>query len=248
MSPLVILPVLLALGASPPAAVAPGCGAPGDPAAAWCSTLAARPRLPLPTAGDRAALAQVYAAPELRRARVDTAGLRRLVAGLWGRILEALGTAEAERYAGIGRAAFIAAGLAAGVAALAAARRRRTGPRAPRAAPAPERAPLPPADRSAALAREALARGELTAAVRHAFLSALAALERSGRLPGDRTLTNRELAERLTASGSLLAEDFGALGRRFDVAIYGGGAVDAGTARESVERAERIRAAAGGGP
>lgn len=246
MSPLALLPVLLSLGAAPPAS-APGCDATGDPAAAWCATLAARPRLPLPTAADRAALARVYAQPELRRARIDAAGLRRLVAGLWGRILEALGTAEAERYASVGRAAFIAAGLAAGLAALAAARRRRGAAPSPRAAAALEGAPLPPADRSAALAREALARGELTEAVRCALLSALAALERSGGLPVDRTLTNRELAARLSASGSALADDFGALGRRFDVAIYGGGAVGPGEARESVDRAERIRAAVGGG-
>lgn len=245
MTPLRLLPLALALGAAAPPPPASCRADLAPPSAAWCRTLAARPRLPLPSVADRAALAEVYARPELRRARLDPAALRGLLAGLWGRILESLGTPEAERWAGLGRAVFIAAGLVAGLAALAAARRRRRALRTPSAAPGTDLAPLPPPDRSEALAREALARGDPGAAVRHAFLAALSALERAGGVPRDRTLTNGELAARL-AGGRAPAADFAALGRLFDRVVYGGLAVDLGEAREGVERAVRIGDAARG--
>lgn len=245
MSPLLALPLALALAL---AAVPAGCPEPSAasaPLAGWCASLAARPRLPLPTRADRAALRAVYERPELRRARADTAGFRRLLSGLWGRLLELLGSTEAERYASVGRTAFLVAGLAAAAAGLAALRRRRpAGPRA-RAGAEAERATLPPPDRSAALAAAALAAGNPTGAVRHAFLSALAALELGGLLPRDRTLTNRELAGRL--AGGALAAEFDALGRLFDGAVYGGAPVGEEQARAGLAAAGRLRAAAGGG-
>jgi len=256
VSALLALPLALLMGGSPKAtAAAPrppappihaGCEGASPSLAAWCASLAARPRLPPTTEADRQALREVFERPELRRARADPAGFRRLLASLWGRVLELLGTAEAERFAGVGRLVFILAGLAAAVAGLAAVRRRRTGSTPFRAGPAPELAPLPAPDVSAALAEGALARGDLTGAVRHAFLSALGALEEAGKLPRDRTLTNRELTGRLAAAGAALAEEFGALGRLFDGAVYGGASVGDSEARSSLAAAARIRERSGG--
>ena len=243
-----LLALAIALGAGPA-----GCAEPSPetaPLDAWCTTLAARPRLPFPSAEDRRTLRAVYERPELRRARADTAGFRRMLAGLWARVLELLGSAEAERYAAVGRVTFVAAGLTALVAALAALRRRRATAGAVRTREeASTGRPLTP-DRSAALADAALARGDLPEAVRLAFLSALAALEAAGRLPRDRTLTNTELSARLAGAGAGVADEFGALGRTFDGAIYGGRRVDAPLVRESLARARRIRAASspGGAP
>jgi hypothetical protein len=245
---LLALPLAAALAATP-ADLPASCreaAARAEPLGAWCATVAALPRLPVATAADREALRQVYARPELRRARADTAGFRRLLAGLWGRIVALLGTTEAERYASVGRTVFLASAMVAALAALGALRRRRGARAARPAAAGPVEAALPPPDRSAAAAEAALARGDLAGAVRSAFLSALAALEEAGRLPRDRTLTNRELASRLAADAPV-ARDFGALGRAFDDAIYGGAPVDAPSARASVELARRIRAG-GGGP
>lgn len=244
MIPLSALPLALALVAAPDATRAP-CADVAGPARDWCEEVAPRPRLPLPSPGDRAALREVYARPELSRARADPAALRRLVARLWFRLVDLLGSAEAERYASVGRTVFILAVVATGLAAFAAARRRRFQARVAPASPERERAPLPPPDRSAELAQGALARGDGPAAVRLAFLSALAALEESGRLPRDRTQTNGELAMRLGAAGALDRE-FGALGRTFDGVLYGRATVSAQQARDAVESAHRIRAALGG--
>lgn len=249
MSALLLLPVALALtAASDPSAcreVAPEL----EPLAAHCFSLAARPRLPLPSREDREALTEVLSRPELRRARADPAELRRVLAGLWARVMELLGTAEAERYASVGRTIFIAAGLVAALAGLAAIRRRRSSRReGPGRFAQTERAPLAPPDQSAALAETALARGDLAGAVRHAFLSALASLEAAGGLPRDRTLTNRELAARLHARTGTVAADFGALGRTFDGAVYGDERIAPEVARECLERARRIRGATGEAP
>jgi hypothetical protein len=202
---------------------------------------AARPRLPLPSLADRQALREIYERPELRRARVDTAGFRRLLTGLWARLVELLGATEAERYASLGRMVFIVAGLAAALAGAAALRRRRARSHL-EPAPVPEaKGQLPPPDRSAALAETALARGDLAGAVRHAFLSALAALEDARWLPRERSLTNGELASRLPLREPPLAEDFSRLGALFDGAIYGGGPVGEQDARAGLAAAARIR-------
>ncbi|HSM91424.1 MAG TPA: DUF4129 domain-containing protein [Anaeromyxobacteraceae bacterium] len=243
MIPLLAVPLAVALGAAPPScAPSPADGALGG----WCAALSARPRLPLPSPADRDALLAVFDRPELRRARADTGALRRWLAALWAGLLELLGSAEAERYASVGRIAFVGAGVAALFGALAALRRRR-------GAGAPEEAPAPPPvagrllapDSSAELADAALARGDLSAAVRHAFLSALAALEGAGRLPRDRALTNAELSSRLPA-GDGDAGDFAALARDFDGAVYGGRPLDEPRVRERIAAARRIRLAHGG--
>jgi len=251
--PLLAIPLAAALAAArplePPTA-SPGCREAGDPAAPpgrYCAELAVRSRLPLASPADRQALREVYARPELRRARADTAGLRRLLARLWERVLELLGSAEAERYAGVGRTVFLTAALTAAVTALAAVRRRAAARSAPRA---PERlaiSPVPPADRSAAQAEQAFARGDLAAAVRHAFLSALAALEEAGRIPRGRALTNRELASGLAPGSAALAGGFETLSRTFDRTVYGGARVEAPEARASLAQALKIRTMAGGG-
>lgn len=248
MTAILTLPLALSLLASAPPAA--GCRIPAaEPLGAHCAALAARPRLPLPGPGDREALRQVLSRPELRRARTDTAGLRRLLAGLWERILERLGSAEAERYASVGRLVFILAGLAAALAALAAVRRRRAPARAHPAGGEPGRAAPPPPGPGAALAdaEAALLRGDLSGVVRHAFLSSLAALEEAGAVPRDRTLTNRELAHQLARAGGASADDFGELGRTFDGAVYGGARIILTEARECLARARRIRATAEGG-
>lgn len=243
MSALLALPLALALAAAPE-----GCPEPAaetGPLAAWCATVAARPRLALPSAEDRRTLREVLERPELRRARADTAGFRRMIARLWARAMELLGSAEAERYAAVGRIVFVAAGVTALLAALAALRRRRAQDRASRTQDEPVPGRVPPPDWSAALAETAFARGDLREAVRHAFLSALAALEAAGRLPRDRTLTNGELAARLSGGGGSVSAEFGALGRTFDRTVYGSSRLDESIARESLAQALRIRSSAG---
>jgi hypothetical protein len=243
----------LALGAARPGGAPEGCRAAVESSerlGAWCATLAARPRLPLPSAADRRALLEVLDRPELRRARADPSGLRRLLLGYWARFLELLGSAEAERYASVGRLTFIVAGATALLAAAAAAKRRRRRLRGPTdEADAEPRASLRPADRSAWLAEVALARGDLAGAVRYALLAAVAALEGAGRLPRDRSLTNRELATRLGPStGDPDAEDFSALAALFDRMAYGGASVGELDARDGLARALRIGRRVGAPP
>jgi hypothetical protein len=161
-------------------------------------------------------------------------------------MLDLLGSAEAERYASVGRTVFVLAVLSTAVAALAAARRRRGPGPDQTVAEGRALAPLPAPDRSAELAEAALARGDPTGAVRHAFLATLAALEDSGRLPRDRALTNRELATRIGGAAGELAGEFVALARTFDGAIYGQQPIAPTVARDAVATALRIRAALGG--
>lgn len=248
MSALLALRLALALGAAPA-----GCPEPSAEAALlaeYCADVAARPRLPPPTLEERRALRTVFERPELRRARTDTAGFRRLLLGLWGRVMELLGTAQAERFASVGRLVFILAGMAAALAALAALRRRRHVAVSRQVEESPALGRLPPPDRSAALADVALARGDLAGAIRHAFLSALAALEERGWVPRDRTLTNRELSGRLSPAGAPLAEEFRALGRLVDGVVYGAASPLEPEARSGLAVAARIRALArtGGAP
>lgn len=187
---------------------------------------------PLASEADRAALAEVLARPEFRDQAADGAALRRLLAGLWDRLLEALGTAEAERYASLGRAVFLAAVAAAALLAWRALRRRRAAPRP--AGPAAERpealvtgaAPAPEA------AAEALARGDLVAAVRRAYAAAAAAL--GARVTGGEALTGPELAAR-AGDGP-----FGELARLHDRTVFGRQPVAEAEARRAVEAARRL--------
>jgi hypothetical protein len=157
--------------------------------------LAAAPAAPEASAADRAALAEILARPELAGARGDPYALRRALVRLWDWIVDLLGTEEAERYASLGRALFLGVAAAAVLLAAAALRRRRRG-RTAGAGPVPDAAApgvRPDGGESAALAEEALRRGETRAAVRLGLLAALAALERAGRIPRGRALTNGEV-------------------------------------------------------
>jgi hypothetical protein len=217
--------------------------------------LAAAPALPLATAQDRAALAEVLARPELSQVRLDPWALRRALVRAWDWLVELLGTTEAERYASLGRALLLGAAAAALVLGVAALRRRRERARGRRPGGGREGArevELAP-DASAARAEEALRRGDGREAVRLALLAALGALERTGRVPRGRALTNEELVRiaststsTATATATSPAGDLALLARAFDRAVYGGLPVTADDARGAVERARRVAAAAEG--
>ncbi|MFT3916955.1 MAG: DUF4129 domain-containing protein [Anaeromyxobacteraceae bacterium] len=204
---------------------------------------AALPALPEASAQERAALDALLARPEFRRARADPVALRRLLLDAWDWIVERLGSAEAERWAGLGRALFLGAAATAAGLALLGWRRRRRGREVPAPAHRAAVAVGPGPDRALARAEAALAQGEHAAAVREAMLAALAALERAGRLPRGRALTNAEVVRAVAARDPALAAPLGPLARRFDGAIYGGRATGAPEARDAVERARAIDAA-----
>jgi hypothetical protein len=185
------------------------------------------------TEADRAALAEVLARPEFKDRALDATALRRLLDDLWDRLLEALGTAEAERYASMGRAVFLAAVAAAALLAWRALRRRARR-RAVAGTSGPPRAvaalrPAPPGPDAAAAA---LARGDLAAAVRLAYAAAAAAL--GARTPVGEALTGPELAARAGDDG------FGALARLHDRTVFGRRPVSAPEARHAVEVARRL--------
>jgi hypothetical protein len=216
--------------------------------------LAAAPAGPEATAADRAALAEILARPELSQARLDPWAIRRALVRMWDWLVELLGTQEAERYASLGRALFLGAAAAA-LGLTLAAHRRRTGAARERGARARGAAPRAPGvDASAERAEEALRRGEAREAVRFALLAALGALERAGRIPRGRALTNEEVVRiaagrptaTATATATPTATDLALLARSFDRAVYGGLPVGVDEARTAVEQARRIAAFAGG--
>jgi hypothetical protein len=189
------------------------------------------------TEADRAALAEVLSRPEFRDRALDGSALRRLLTDLWDRLLEALGTAEAERYASLGRAVFLLAVAAAALLLWRAARRRRAAPGAPAAASRPaalaRRGALPGSEAAAA----ALARGDLATAVRQAYAAAAAAL--GARATAGDALTGPELAARSGDAG------FHALALLHDRTVFGRRPVSEPEARRAVEVARRL--APGGG-
>lgn len=189
---------------------------------------------------DAAALREILARPEYARAAVDPAAVRRALLALWERLLEALGTAEAERYAVAGRTLFLAAAAVALLLAAGAVRRRRARgrPRAP--APAPRAAD---AGVAVEAAEAALARGEAGAAIRLALLAALAALERAGRVPRGGALTNGELVRELDGPPGAARADLSALAALFDRTVYGGRPAAPDEARAAVAHARRVIAA-----
>jgi hypothetical protein len=206
--------------------------------------LAAAPRVPLPGADERAALEAVLGRPEFRHARLDPGALRRALLAAWAAALDLLGSAEAERYASFGRTVLLTA-VAAAAAVLWAVARRRSAAR--RREPAPPAAAIrpPPQDLSAALAEGALARGDAAGAIRHAFLAALAALERSGRLPPGRALTNREIVAAVERDpADALGPELSGLAAAFDRTVYGARAASLDDARAALERARRVGALA----
>jgi hypothetical protein len=188
------------------------------------------------TEADRAALAEVLARPEFRDRRLDGAALRRLLLDAWERLLELLGTAEAERYASLGRLAFFLAVLAALLLAWRAAHRRAARRRraAAPAAAAPTIATAPATAR-AADAERALAAGDAPGAVRAAFAAAAAALARRG-LTADagEALTGRELSAAAGDAG------FAELARLHERTVFGRRPVAAEEARRSIEVARRL--------
>jgi len=200
--------------------------------------LANLPAAPEASAADRAALTEILARPELAQARSDPYALWRALLRLWDRIVELLGTEEAERYASLGRALFLGVAAAALVLVLAGLRRR-SGERGTAARPAGSARALPEADESAARAEEALRSGDGRGAVRYALLAALGALERAGAVPRGRALTNEEVVAITTSA------DLAALAGAFDRAVYGGMPVAPEEARTAVERARRIAGTAG---
>lgn len=215
--------------------------------------LATLPRGPDATEADHAALARILARPELSAARTDPQALRRTLARLWDWLVELLGTEEAESYASVGRALFVGVAAAAAVLAGAALRRRRQSALGERSAGTGGRRVPETAedDGSARRAEEALARGEAREAVRLALLAAIGALEQARVIPRGRAMTNAEIVEASTATSTptaipTLAGDVDLLARAFDRAVYGNLPVPAAEARDAVERARRIGAAAGG--
>lgn len=239
--------LLLALAlaaASPcaPPALAGGRTLSPEAAARSCALVAA-PALPGATAAERAKLAEILARPELSRRPGDPDALRRALLALRAWLVELLGTAEAERWASLGRALFLAA--AAGAATLLALglRRRRAGaPRRARA-PGPDEEVRAAPDASADRAEEALRAGDAREAVRQAFLAALGALERDGRVPRGRALTNGEVVAALADEPAAPAAEIADLARAFDRAVYGGLPVAAEDARAAVARARLVVAA-----
>jgi hypothetical protein len=203
---------------------------------------------------DRARLAEILSRPELAPARTGAGPWLGWVASLWERLLELLGSGEAGRYAASGRTVFfacLAAALALAVAWTLS--RRAVSRRQSRSREAAAASTLPLPDESDALAEASLARGQGREALRHAFLALLAALERAGRVPRGRALTNRELSELLAARTSTpaaiaspaltaLAAGFAELAARFDQAVYGGSAVAAEEARTCLDRSRALRA------
>lgn len=222
-----------------------------------CDLASAPAAAGMPTPSERSRLEEILARPEFERAREDPFAPSRWLYGLWRRLLELLGTAEAGEYAIGGRSLFFAAVvLALGAALIVSLRRRRS---AARPASAPEGGAgawtLPLPEEGDALAEDALRGGRGAEAVRHSFLALLASLERSGRVPRGRALTNQELAALLgsplasatlapplaSGAGGELSSGFASLASAFDRVVYGRVPVAAEEARACLARSRALR-------
>ena len=186
---------------------------------------------PVASEADRAALAAVLARPEFHSRRFDGRALRQKLLAWWDLLLEALGTAEAERYADLGRSVFFLAAAVALLLTWRALRRRRgaTGVGPPAGPPGgPSGLRTSAAGPRAEDAAQALARGDLVAAVRAAFVFAAAALASAGRRTDGPALTGRELVA--------LAHDdrFADLARLHERTVYGRRPVAPDEARRAV--------------
>ncbi len=163
---------------------------------------------------DRQALAAVLSDPEFQAQRWRGEALRRWLAGWWERLTEFLGTAEAERWAGLGRAVFFAAAAVALLLLWRAARKRRattarvTRREGPGARPEGRKVAVADAER-------ALAAGDAPEAVRLAFLAAIGAIQRRLRTAMAEVLTGSELAGRVPDEG------FGRLARLHERTVFG---------------------------
>jgi hypothetical protein len=189
---------------------------------------------------DRAALAEVLAAPEFQAGRWRGDALRQWLAGWWERLTALLGTSEAERWAGLGRAVFLATVVVAGLLLWRAARRRgraRSAAPRPRSGPA---APGRPAGVPIAEAERALAAGDGPAAVRLAFLAAVRVV--GGRLAAPDGLTGRELAGRVADAG------FSRLAWLHERTVFGRRPVTSEEAAEALAAAARLASDRAPGP
>lgn len=205
------------------------------------AALAAMPDAPGLRPGDREALDAALASLGPSPPPSTDPSPARWAGRLWDWFLNLLGTPEAERYASAGRLAFLGALGGAAAATLWALRRRRAR-RGLAAASVPPAVSSPDDGEAAARrAEDALARGATAEAVRHAFLSALATLERRGRLPRRRDLTNRELASELGGAQDGVAATWGWLAARFERAVYGRAPVNPVEALEVLARSRALR-------
>jgi hypothetical protein len=197
----------------------------------------------LASEADRRALAEVLAAPEFQAQRWRGEALRQWLSDWWERLTELLGTAEAERWAGLGRAVFFAAVAVALLLLWRAVRRRRARPdAAARPAAATPAAPTPTRATSVADAERALARGDAAGAVRLAFLAAAGAIPyRLRTAPGD-VLTGSELAARLGDQG------FGGLAHLHERTVFGRRPVTTEEAAAALAVATRLAAGPGALP
>jgi hypothetical protein len=201
--------------------------------------LARAPALP-PDPRDAAALRAILARPEYRRA-ADPLAIRRALLALRDRVLELLGSAEAGRYAGVGRTLYLAAAATA-LGLLAGAALRRRARSRPAAAPS-RRAEVGDAGERVADAEAALGRGDARETVRLALLAAVAALERAGSVPRGRALTNGELVRALAGPGD--RAELAALAALFDRTFYGDRPAALEDARDAIARARRVVRAEG---
>jgi hypothetical protein len=199
----------------------------------------------LASQADRAALAEVLADPEFQAQRWGGDQLRRWLAEWWERLTELLGTTEAERWAGLGRAVFRASAVVALLLLWRAVRQRQrraaAGALAAGGGPAPV---LPPPVRAVdvAEAERALAAGDAVEAVRLAFLAAVGALQRRLRTATVDALTGGELAGRVADEG------FGRLARLHERTIFGRRPVSPEEAEAALAVATRLASRAGAGP
>lgn len=199
----------------------------------------------LASQADRAALAEVLADPEFQAQRWSGEQLRRWLAGWWERLTELLGTSEAERWAGLGRAVFLAAALVALLLLWRAVRlRQRRASGVAVAGPGGPAAVRPWRARGVAVAEaeQALAAGDAVEAVRLAFLAAAGALQRRLRTEAVDALTGTELAGRVADQG------FGRLARLHERTVFGRRPVSREEAEAALAVAARLVSGAGAGP
>jgi len=97
-------------------------------------------------------------------------------------------------------------------------------------------------------AQKLAAAGEFADAVRLAYLSALYALDERAVLHLERSLTNREHAQRLRSAHPRLADTFGELVERYERVRYGRATVAADAFADFSGQAQQVRSAALGGP
>ena len=157
---------------------------------------------------------------------------------LFQRLLALLDTPQAERYAGFSRAVFLLATAAAAFLFLLFLRRGH--PSRPAHLPPPAEVREEAQDKGLEGARAAAARGDGREAVRLSLLAALAALERAGKIPLGRALTNLELVRLLSKPGEAGAQPLAVLTHLFDRAIYGGRPTFDAEAKAALEAAKAL--------